>query len=1125
MKKRLLPQRFSKKSWLLVFLLGMLMVPLNAKTVKSQPQSLDEVLDLISEKYQVIITYNSRLLSKIDIHFEFREEEQLESAVNRALEKTGLRYKQLTDKYYIVFKEDQTSQRRIRKIARKFEQIQKLEESESLSVQKNTNDSRANLNNVIRQTEQLIAIPPTPRTVSTGPGNITGTVVDKASGERLTFASVRLEGTSFGASTNQDGEFTLSQIPAGEYTLIATYIGYVEQKISVTVVSGQTQKVNIKLAYAGVVSEEVVISAQVSGQMNAINEQLSSNTIKNVVSSDRIQDVPDVNAAESVARLPGISLIRNGGEGQKVAVRGMSPQYNAVMVNGVRMQSTDRNDRSVDLNMIAPNILSGIEVTKALTADMDADAVGGTVNLKIAKAPEGFRGKFAAQGGYGSTADTYGNYRVNGFLSNRFLNNKLGIQVSGFLDNFNRNSDVLNVGYALNEENELEDGFIPIDLDRVSISDRVTERQRLGGGLILDYQFKNGSLLFNNFISNLSQEQIEQQNSLALRGNQWSAFAADRELSNTVISNAIQGEFKFSFFSMDFSISNSISKQYTPGDLRMNVGIAQSEAGFTTPSLADPLQATPSELLNAAEIIQRADAKRVTRFFTLERDVVETAQEAALNFHVPLSFSKGISGKLKFGGKYVRNSRDNDETQHFSQPDRNFVGEEFVRVLKDSLWTDLGLENLDQNLGIRAFLFEDPKYDVGDFLSGNEGISQFFYKADIAKMRRYEELAINSGYYQNAGKESAQYDYVYGRDLLAFYAMGELNIGKYVTLFPGIRYEDFNFTYNSFFTERFGPNPEDFRNDELEADDLSGQNWFPQMQVRVKPTSWLDVRLASTKSIIYPDYRAISPYIYYDSYSNPALDLGNPALQPALSQNYDIYASVYKNFIGLFTFGYFYKEIDNLIVASSFRSKDSESINERFDLTQTQQTVVNTWINLDATSYVRGFEVDWQTHFWYLPSFLKGLVLNVNYTHINSNTSYPFQTSVKLGSGPFAQTVFVDSTRAGRMPNQADDVFNLTIGYDIGGFSARLTYLYQNNVLTGVNRTYAELDAYTAAYKRWDFTAYQKLPWFDGRVQLYLNANNITNTPDRTFTSELQKLASVQYYGRTVDVGIRYGFD
>ena len=629
-----------------------------------------------------------------------------------------------------------------------------------------------------------------------GSGAISGVVIDKTSGEKLPFANVQLEGTSFGTSTDDKGEFVIRQIPAGDYNLVTTYIGYLDQTIPVSVAADKTLKINIEIEYVAVQGKEVVVTAQASGQMSAINQQLSSNTIKNVVSSDRIQDVPDVNAAESVARLPGLSLIRSGGEGQKVAIRGISPQYNVTMVNGVRMQSTDRDDRSVDLNMIAPNILSGIEVTKALTADMDADAVGGTVNLRIAEAADSLRGNFSLQGGYGSQANTYGNFRANGLLSNRFFKSKLGVQVSAYVDKVNRNSDVLSAGYALNEEAVLEEGFIPIDLARVSISDRVTDRQRLGGGLVLDYQLSKGSLIMNNFISNLSQEEVEQQNSLGLIGNQWSAFASDRALSNTVYSNALQGNFDFSIFTVDFSVSNSISRQYSPGDLNMSVGIAQGEAGFTTPTLADPLKASPSELLNAAQIIEGANAKRVTNFYTLQRDVVEAAQEAALNFNVPFSFSKGVTGKLKLGGKYVRNFRDNDETQNFSQPDRNFLGEQFVRVLKDSLWTDLGLENIDRNLGIRAFLFEDPAYDIGNFLSGSEGIDKFFYLADIGKMNHYEELAENNGYYAIAGKESIQYDYTYQRDLTAFYAMSELNFGKYVTVFPGIRYENFKFICN-----------------------------------------------------------------------------------------------------------------------------------------------------------------------------------------------------------------------------------------------------------------------------------------------------------------------------------------
>ena len=183
---------------------------------------------------------------------------------------------------------------------------------------------------------------------------------------------------------------------------------------------------------------------------------------------------------------------------------------------------------------------------------------------------------------------------------------------------------------------------------------------------------------------------------------------------------------------------------------------------------------------------------------------------------------------------------------------------------------------------------------------------------------------------------------------------------------------------------------------------------------------------------------------------------------------------------------------------------------------------------MDDTSTVRGIELDWQTNFWYLPSILKGIVLSVNYTHINSETSYPFQTAVRDGSGPFAPTIFVDSTRVGRMPNQPDDIFNFTLGYDIGGFSARLSYVFTDNILVGIDRTFDELDSFTASFRRWDFTANQKLKLKKlkrGQLQVYLNVNNITNTPDRSFTSELQKLSSLQFYGRTMDLGLRFRFD
>jgi len=959
-------------------------------------------------------------------------------------------------------------------------------------------------------------------------GGLTGLVTDKVSGDPLPGANVFLEGTNYGSATTFEGEYTIRSIPPGDYTMMVKYIGYKESSLPVTVKSGVTVEINVELEYVALESEEVTITAQALGQVEAINQQLSSNTIKNVVSADRIRDIPDANAAESVGRLPGISIVRSGGEGQKVTIRGMSPKYNVMMVNGVRMESTDRDDRSVDLNMIAPNILSGIEVTKALTADMDADAVGGTVNLRISKARDGFHSRFSAQDGYASLANEqpFGNYKISGLVSNRFFDSKLGVQVSGFFDKYNRNSDVLTAAYATNTEAEKVNGLIPTYLSNVTIVDKVTNRDRYGGGLVLDYQLSNGSLIMNNFISSLHQEQTLQQNYFTTAYD-WRGYAVDGEFTKTVISNALQGEFEFwDFLGVDFSLSSSISKQNFPGDLRMDIRTRSGGTQGLKSDQEDLKKLSPSRFLNAVRVIPKD--KISTGTSTSLRDVNETAQSAILNFKVPFNLTDYISGNLKFGGKYVRNTRENDETQRSVNTDRGGTAVDFIPLLRDSIWTELGISKQDN--GLKDSLFVDPNYDVGDFLSGNEGIdSDIFYDlVSIEKMHHMEKLAKDNGYYISSPLESNQYDYNYTRNFDAFYIMTELNVTKYITLFPGIRYEKFSFDYTADSTVQTGRltqlGEHYYDSETVTWNDIGDENWFPQMQVRIKPTNWLDIRLASTKSIIYPDYRAVSPYLYIDTYNSPVLRLGNPYIKPATAQNYDVYASVYENSIGLFTAGFFYKEIDNLITSIKYYTKDASKINNRYPLPQSgDPTTIYTWTNLEEKSYVRGIELDWQTHFWYLPSFLSGLVFNINYTHITSQTRYPYYYTKQTGSFPFYKYETVDTTRTGRLIDQPNDILNITLGYDLGGFSARLSFLYQDNVLRSADPTYKELDSYTDAYYRWDFTAYYSLPWYEG-LQVYLNLNNITNRPDRQFRSVLEKLSSVEYYGATADMGIRYSF-
>ena len=107
------------------------------------------------------------------------------------------------------------------------------------------------------------------------------------------------------------------------------------------------------------------------------------------------------------------------------------------------------------------------------------------------------------------------------------------------------------------------------------------------------------------------------------------------------------------------------------------------------------------------------------------------------------------------------------------------------------------------------------------------------------------------------------------------------------------------------------------------------------------------------------------------------------------------------------------------------------------------------------------------------------------------------------------------------MPNQPNDILNTTVGYDFRGFSARLSFVYQGNVLGSIAHR-KELDSFTDDFYRWDLIVNQKLPW-DG-FHLYFNINNITNQPDRNYTSIFELLSYVGYYGRTADLGIRYKF-
>ena len=200
---------------------------------------------------------------------------------------------------------------------------------------------------------------------------VKGWVFDAQTGESLPGANISILNTSLGAATDLEGKYIISQIPPGLYTLRVTYIGYESFEDTVLVKENEIIKKHFQLRPAMLEGETIVVTAQAAGQMKAINQQLSSSSIVDIVSEDRIRELPDATAAESVGRLPGVSISRQGGEGTTVTIRGMSSKYNKINIEGIEMAATGSENRSVDISMISPYLLAGIEVKKTVTADHD----------------------------------------------------------------------------------------------------------------------------------------------------------------------------------------------------------------------------------------------------------------------------------------------------------------------------------------------------------------------------------------------------------------------------------------------------------------------------------------------------------------------------------------------------------------------------------------------------------------------------------------------------------------------------------------------------------------------------------------------------------------------------------
>ena len=916
-------------------------------------------------------------------------------------------------------------------------------------------------------------------------GGVTGIVTDAQTGEPLPGATVRVEGTSLGAATDIEGNYRIVGVPAGAQTLVGSYVGYESEEALITVVEGETVEQDFALSLGLVEGEEIVVTAQFEGQARAINQQINSEQIVNVVSSDRIREVPDANAAEAVGRLPGVAIQRNAGEGQKVLIRGLSPRYANITVNGEKIPATS-GDRSVDLSMVSQDVLAGIELYKALTPDQDADAIGGTVNFVIRRAPRGLQGRLDLQTGYNSLAEELGQYRFSATASNRFLGDKLGVLLTGSAQRANRGSDQFDVNYrTVGEETE----GLAIGVDDLTLIDQAETRDRYSGSAALDYDLGGGSdIRLNTFFGQTTRDRTTRSKRYAPAVDRVNYGLNDQELETYLWTNALSGHHLLGRFEVDWKLAQASTVDRMP----FSTGIGFEENAPFTGELV--LTRGPFPIPEAAKndlsrtVFQGGGDLNTSR--SVERDLT-----TSLDVKLPFALGSGLTGYLKAGGKY----RDKLRRQR-SDAFVRAIGANFL-LIRDNPGK---YETYNNQILVSEFF--DEGYDPGEFLGGRFDFNALI-DADAARdiYETYEDSLARPSRYSELG------DYDAGEAVSAGYFMARINLGRRIMLLPGFRYEHTSSDYEAKFTDDItGPFGE--RGEIIDTTGSQSYGEFlPMVHLRASFLEGLDLRLAVTRTLARPVYSSLSPGGRIN-YVGRSINRGNPDLEHTTAWNYDAILSFYSGQLGLVSVGGFYKRLRNIDYNFNTKVINPESELFGYDLSEPR--------NANESTSVYGVETELQTNLRFLPSPLDGIVLNLNYTRTFGETYFPI-LNTEVGGPPFYRSTFVEGERAGPLPGQADHIANASFGYEKGGFSGRVSVIYQAGFLTGVGKT-AELDSYDDDFLRWDATLTQRVI---AGATVYFSVNNFTGLTERSLLGRNAVfIEDEEDYGWTADLGFRYNF-
>ena len=814
-------------------------------------------------------------------------------------------------------------------------------------------------------------------------GSISGTLMDSA-GAVLRGAQVSIPSKGINVSTDEQGRFFFSGLQPSNYTISVSYIGFENLTKTVTVNPGQSTAVILQLQVESQKQSVLVTAGSASAEVEAVNEERAADNLIQVMPTQTITNLPDRNLGDAISRMASVALTRNEGQANFVALRGGEPRLTNTTVNGFNMPSQDPGIREFDFFSVPPGIVGSVTVSKTLSANMDGDGIGGSIDLVTKTASDTPTYQITAMGGIGAmggftpienarpNADVYGTWGRR-FGPSKKLGFVVGAQYSFDGTGYN------DVEPTPDEATLANNQGVPWD-DAQDLRTYMFHRPRYGVGGSLDYRIKPGSTIFLRYFYSFTNDsgdksvytlfdntpgvQVINPGNTGCTGTDPTTGATappcntppryyNQAEDARIYSDSIQLSGTHVLNNTWYSWSAAIGAGYF-GDNPFESGnftntAATSACQFNQAATKDYYvpQWTPA-CFNEINSPQNY-------FFTGTQREPGHEEQINIGFQGSGAFRWHLGGHLstfEYGGKFRGMHKYNNQYKS----NETYVG----------AGAGIPMTTFPNNL-------VQPNYYNGAY---KDGYNVWFGPVQDYVNQHPTDFTLDNS---DKGVDSSNYSLV--EHIPAGYVMNTTDFSNGIRLVLGLRAEVTTVNvHNLAFDPNGNATPNKFSG--------SYYDLLPSASLRFNAGTDSYMRLIYARGVSRPEESELASDVSWGTGGNGAykntVSFGNPNLKAETGDDIDVLYEHYFKTFGVLSGGYFFKHLANPPVST--------------------QTVLNNYLppgappsdqgTYLATSYVNagsawisGVELQYLQHWTNLPGFLGGLGMNANYSYIGSQTS------------------------------------------------------------------------------------------------------------------------------------------